>query len=46
MSENEREQLIDEALVLHVKDYQTADKLVVCFTKKHGKLRFIAYGAR
>ena len=46
MSENEREQLIDEALVLHVKDYQTADRLVVCFTKKHGKLRFIAYGAR
>lgn len=46
MSENEREQLIDEALVLHVKNYQTADKLVVCFTKKHGKLRFIAYGAR
>ena len=46
MSENEREQLIDEALVLHVKDYKTADKLVVCFTKKHGKLHFIAYGAR
>ena len=46
MSENERDQHIDEALVLHVKDYQTADKLVVCFTKKHGKLRFIAYGAR
>ena len=46
MSENARELLVDEALVLHVKDYQTADKLVVCFTKKHGKLRFIAYGAR
>lgn len=45
MSENARELLVDEALVLHVKDYQTADKLVVCFTKKHGKLRFIAYGA-
>ena len=46
MSENEREHLLDEALVLHVKNYQTADKYVVCFTKKHGKLRFIAYGAR
>ena len=46
MSENEREHLQDEALVLHVKNYQTADKYVVCFTKKHGKLRFIAYGAR
>ena len=29
MSENARELLVDEALVLHVKDYQTADKLVV-----------------
>lgn len=46
MSENERELLQDEALVLHVKNYQTADKYVVCFTKNHGKLRFIAYGAR
>ena len=46
MSENEREHLQDEALVLHVKNYQTADKYVVCFTKNHGKLRFIAYGAR
>ena len=46
MSENEREHLQDEALVLHVKNYQTADKYVVCFTKNHGKLRFIAYGAQ
>ena len=46
MSENEREHLQDEALVLHVKNYQTADKYAVCFTKNHGKLRFIAYGAR
>lgn len=46
MSDNEREQLVDEALVLHVKNYQTADKYAICFTRKHGKLRFIAYGAR
>lgn len=46
MSDNERELLQDEALVLHVKNYQTADKYVICFTKEHGKLRFIAYGAR
>ena len=46
MGENEREHLQDEALVLHVKNYQTADKYVVCFTKNHGKLRFISYGAR
>ena len=23
-----------------------ADKYVLCFTKEHGKIRFIAYGAR
>ena len=45
MSENDR-LLSDEALVLHVKNWQTADKYAVCFTKEHGKLRFIAYGAR
>jgi len=41
-----REYLQDEALVLHVKNYQTVDKYVVCFTKNFGKMRFIAYGAR
>lgn len=46
MTEQERELLRDEAVVLHVKNWQTADKYVVCFTKEHGKLRFIAYGAR
>lgn len=42
----EKNILQDEAIVLHVKNWQTADKYVVCFTKEHGKLRFIAYGAR
>ena len=46
MSENSREPLVDEAIVLHVKNWQTADKYAVCFTKEHGKIRFIAYGAR
>lgn len=46
MTDNERELLQDEAVVLHVRHWQTADKYVVCFTKKYGKLRFIAYGAR
>lgn len=46
MSENSREPLVDEAIVLHVKNWQTADKYAVCFTKEHGKVRFIAYGAR
>ena len=35
----------DTAIILYVRPYQTADKQVVCFTKEHGKLRFIAYGA-
>lgn len=38
--------LQDEAIILHVRNWQTADKYVICFTKEHGKLRFIAYGAR
>ena len=38
--------LSDEVLVLHVKNWQTADKYAVCFSKEHGKFRFIAYGAR
>lgn len=46
MTEKERELLQDEAVVLHVKNWQTADKYAVCYTKEHGKLRFIAYGAR
>ncbi len=46
MGESQNGLLVDEALVLHVKNWQTADKYAVCFTKEHGKLRFIAYGAR
>lgn len=36
----------DDAIVLHVKNWQTADKYAVCFTREHGKIRFIAYGGR
>lgn len=36
----------DNAVVLAVKNWQTADKYAVCFTEQHGKVRFIAYGAR
>lgn len=46
MTTSERGLLQDEAIILHVKNWQTADKYVICFTKEHGKLRFIAYGAR
>lgn len=42
----ERTVLQDEGIILHVKNWQTADKYAICFTKSHGKLRFIAYGAR
>ena len=46
MSDKQKDLLADDALVLHVKNWQTADKYAVCFTKEHGKVRFIAYGAR
>lgn len=36
----------DEIIVLKVKDWQTADKHAVCFSRYHGKISFIAYGAR
>ena len=36
----------DDAIILQVKAYQTADKYVLVFTREHGKVRFIGYGAR
>lgn len=36
----------DDAIILHARDWQAADKYVVAFTKNHGKVTFIAYGAR
>lgn len=36
----------DEILVLQVKNWQTADKYAVCFSRAHGKIVFLAYGAR
>lgn len=36
----------DDAIILNVKAYQTADKYVLAFTRNHGKIRFIGYGAR
>ena len=36
----------ENIVVLRIKDWQTADKYVVGFTKNHGKVSFIAYGAK
>ena len=36
----------DEVINLKVKDWQTADKYAVCFSRAHGKIPFLAYGAR
>ena len=36
----------DEIIILRVKDRQTADKYAVCSSREHGKISFIAYGAR
>lgn len=36
----------DTVVILKVKNWQTADKYAVCFSRLHGKIEFIAYGAR
>ena len=36
----------DEVLILQVNNWQTADKRAVCYSRSHGKIVFIAYGAR
>ncbi|MBQ8919330.1 MAG: DNA repair protein RecO [Acidaminococcaceae bacterium] len=36
----------DEIIILQIKNWQTADKQVICFSREHGKIVFIAYGAR
>ena len=36
----------DEVLILQVNNWQTADKKVVCYSREHGKIVFMAYGAR
>ena len=36
----------DEIIILAVRNWQTADKYAVGFSKEHGKLVFLAFGAR
>ena len=36
----------DEVVILQVNNWQTADKKAVCFSRNHGKIVFLAYGAR
>lgn len=36
----------DEIIVLSAKDWQNVDKYAVCFSRVHGKITFIAYGAK
>lgn len=36
----------DEVLILQVNNWQTADKKAVCYSRNHGKIVFMAYGAR
>lgn len=36
----------DEIIILRVQNAQTADKYAVGFSRKHGKIAFMAYGAR
>lgn len=36
----------DDVIVLKVKDWQTSDRMAEAFSREHGKILFIAYGAR
>ena len=36
----------DDIFILRVQNWQTADKYAVCFSRAHGKIAFIAFGAR
>lgn len=40
------ETISDSAIVLRVEDRDVADKYVTCFTKNHGRVRFVAFGAK
>jgi len=40
-----RETYQDDVFILRVQNWQTADKLAVCFSRLHGKISFVAYGA-
>lgn len=41
-----RDIICDEAIVLQVKNWQDTDKYASCFSREHGRLNFVAYGAR
>lgn len=41
-----REAYQDDIFILRVQNWQTADKYAVCFSRAHGKIAFIAFGAR
>ena len=41
-----REAYEDDIFILRVEDWQTADKYAVCFSRNHGKIAFLAFGAR
>ncbi|MDO4179473.1 MAG: DNA repair protein RecO [Phascolarctobacterium sp.] len=40
------EVITDDAIILRVRDQGDKDKYVICYTKKHGKVRFTAFGGR
>lgn len=40
------ESFTDEGIILRVEERGVADKYVTCFTKKHGRVRFVAFGAK
>lgn len=41
-----RASFTDEGIILRVEERGVADKYVTCFTKNHGRVRFVAFGAK
>lgn len=41
-----RESFTDEGIILRVEERGVADKYVTCFTQNHGRVRFVAFGAK
>ena len=46
MSQMNRNTYQDDVIVLKTKDWQTVDRMAEGFTREHGRILFIAYGAR
>lgn len=46
MNQTNRKTYQDDVIVLKTKDWQTVDRMAEGFSREHGRILFIAYGAR